>query len=244
MFCPKCGASLPDGSVFCQNCGSRLSPAAQGPAPANAPIPPAPKKGHDTKFIILIIVAAVLLVAVIALALILLFTARGSVSSESSSAYSLTSQEPSSEPSSSETSSETSSEASSEASSSSSSAASSQPAYQSQAVTAKFLSNGTWLSKVKFSDGTYRYLKFTADGGCQFGWAEPGVMDDLSTFYTGNWAVTYEPNACSYTFSPEGWLVIRWSNGDSIAYKVTKHSANDITLKTGDGSDSLRFIRL
>ena len=27
MFCPKCGAQIPDGSVFCQNCGASLGSA-------------------------------------------------------------------------------------------------------------------------------------------------------------------------------------------------------------------------
>ena len=34
MFCPKCGAQLPDGSRFCASCGSQIGGA---PAPAAAP---------------------------------------------------------------------------------------------------------------------------------------------------------------------------------------------------------------
>ena len=31
MFCPNCGAQIPDGSKFCGNCGARLDGAAQAP---------------------------------------------------------------------------------------------------------------------------------------------------------------------------------------------------------------------
>jgi len=58
MFCPKCGAENPDGSVFCQGCGFQLTdekPAAEnaepaagytpGPAPSMAGTPPASAAG-------------------------------------------------------------------------------------------------------------------------------------------------------------------------------------------------------
>lgn len=44
MFCPHCGAQLPDGSAFCGNCGSPLSAAPQvnpNPMPEQPPVPPA-----------------------------------------------------------------------------------------------------------------------------------------------------------------------------------------------------------
>lgn len=40
MFCPKCGAQLEDGSVFCGNCGTKISPedAAATAVPAEKPL--------------------------------------------------------------------------------------------------------------------------------------------------------------------------------------------------------------
>lgn len=42
MFCPKCGAQLPDGSAFCNLCGAKLNavnvPPSAVPYSANAPI--------------------------------------------------------------------------------------------------------------------------------------------------------------------------------------------------------------
>lgn len=42
MFCPKCGAQLPDGSAFCNLCGAQLNavnvPPSAVPYSANAPI--------------------------------------------------------------------------------------------------------------------------------------------------------------------------------------------------------------
>ena len=37
MFCPKCGASLPDGSQFCGKCGNKIEGAAK-PAPVQQPV--------------------------------------------------------------------------------------------------------------------------------------------------------------------------------------------------------------
>ena len=43
MFCPHCGAQLPDGLAFCGNCGSPLNAAPQAnpnPMPEQPPVPP------------------------------------------------------------------------------------------------------------------------------------------------------------------------------------------------------------
>lgn len=37
MFCPKCGAQVPDGTKFCPACGTPLNPAAPVGGPASAP---------------------------------------------------------------------------------------------------------------------------------------------------------------------------------------------------------------
>ena len=46
MFCPSCGASVPDNARFCGACGARLEPTAPTAAPptpaAIAPVPPSP----------------------------------------------------------------------------------------------------------------------------------------------------------------------------------------------------------
>lgn len=44
MFCSKCGANVPQGSAFCQNCGAPMSAGAQPPAPQQPPAatPPPP----------------------------------------------------------------------------------------------------------------------------------------------------------------------------------------------------------
>jgi len=39
MNCPTCGATIPDGSVFCGNCGAQVSTAAAAPAAAPAAQP-------------------------------------------------------------------------------------------------------------------------------------------------------------------------------------------------------------
>lgn len=33
MFCPNCGANVPDGTTFCPNCGTALTPITDAPAP-------------------------------------------------------------------------------------------------------------------------------------------------------------------------------------------------------------------
>ena len=40
MFCPKCGAELPEGAQFCNKCGQQLG---------NAPVTPAPRKKEPFK---------------------------------------------------------------------------------------------------------------------------------------------------------------------------------------------------
>ena len=41
MFCTTCGRQIPDGTAFCPNCGSALSPKPASPQPANAAGPSA-----------------------------------------------------------------------------------------------------------------------------------------------------------------------------------------------------------
>ncbi|WP_455137916.1 zinc-ribbon domain-containing protein [Thermophilibacter sp.] len=70
MFCPQCGAQLPDGSKFCGKCGAQIGGAAPVPgAPASQPGPivtPQPKKGLDPK-VRLGIIGAVVVIAVAAI---------------------------------------------------------------------------------------------------------------------------------------------------------------------------------
>ena len=42
MFCSHCGGSNPDGAVFCQYCGSSLTPSSSAPLPSMTPPPPPP----------------------------------------------------------------------------------------------------------------------------------------------------------------------------------------------------------
>lgn len=70
MFCTKCGNMIPDGSVFCDECGAKMEmtppqPASQIP-PQASPVQPAVKKPSN-KVIALCAVAAVIVVAVIML---------------------------------------------------------------------------------------------------------------------------------------------------------------------------------
>lgn len=75
MFCTKCGSEMPDGTVFCTNCGARVgaaSPAAAPVEPAPMPaagMPPVQKKSHKRAVIIGICVAGVLVAGGAALAL-------------------------------------------------------------------------------------------------------------------------------------------------------------------------------
>ncbi|WP_455137241.1 zinc ribbon domain-containing protein [Thermophilibacter sp.] len=78
MFCPNCGAQVPDGSKFCTSCGSTLGAAAPAPAPAPAPTPapaPAPSdqqlavveekpRGGRGKTVAIVVLAVLLLAAV------------------------------------------------------------------------------------------------------------------------------------------------------------------------------------
>ena len=66
MFCTSCGKNIPDGSVFCPECGASL-----GAAPA-APVAAVAKKGLNKKTII--IIAAVALALIVGLILILVLT--------------------------------------------------------------------------------------------------------------------------------------------------------------------------
>lgn len=47
MFCPQCGASVPEGATYCARCGAAQSPSSQAPATAHvaAPAPAAPAAG-------------------------------------------------------------------------------------------------------------------------------------------------------------------------------------------------------
>lgn len=68
MFCPKCGAQIPDGSRFCGSCGSPIE-AKQNPAP----VPPATGVfgSHvDGEFLNILLLAPGVLVLVSALALV------------------------------------------------------------------------------------------------------------------------------------------------------------------------------
>ena len=69
MFCPNCGAQVPDGSAFCGSCGARLGGAPQAPQQSvyqQAPQQTAkPKKKISKGKVALIAVAAVAVVAVL-----------------------------------------------------------------------------------------------------------------------------------------------------------------------------------
>ena len=69
MFCPNCGAQLPDGSAFCGSCGARLGGAPQAPQQSvyqQVPQQTAkPKKKISKGKVALIAVAAVAVVAVL-----------------------------------------------------------------------------------------------------------------------------------------------------------------------------------
>lgn len=69
MFCPNCGAQVPDGSAFCGSCGARLGGAPQAPQQSvyqQAPQQTAKQKKKISKGkVALIAVAAVAVVAVL-----------------------------------------------------------------------------------------------------------------------------------------------------------------------------------
>lgn len=76
MFCPKCGAQLPDGSKFCAKCGAQIAAAqpSGGAAPAPAPVPgpapaPMPQPKKHVGPIVAIAAAAVIIVAIAVFAL-------------------------------------------------------------------------------------------------------------------------------------------------------------------------------
>lgn len=76
MFCPNCGARVPDGSKFCTSCGSALGVAAPVPTSAPAPTPePTPPdqqlavveekaRGGRGKTVAIVVLAVLLLAAV------------------------------------------------------------------------------------------------------------------------------------------------------------------------------------
>ena len=66
MFCTNCGKNIPDGSVFCPECGTTLDSAPKAPA-----APAVAKKGLSKGLLIGIIAAVV---AIVALVLILVLT--------------------------------------------------------------------------------------------------------------------------------------------------------------------------
>lgn len=59
MFCPNCGANLPDGIAFCGECGTPLA------APAPTPIPQQPKTGFTTMKLIALILTVVCIAALV-----------------------------------------------------------------------------------------------------------------------------------------------------------------------------------
>lgn len=67
MFCPKCGASLPDGAGFCGSCGAQLGQTNQQPAAAAAVATTAMKAGGPNKKIIIGagVVAVIVVIAII-----------------------------------------------------------------------------------------------------------------------------------------------------------------------------------
>lgn len=77
MFCPKCGAQIPNGAKFCGGCGTKIeqqqAPQPQKPQPEKPPKPTVPKK--KTGLIIGIVTGAVALVAIV---IILIITLTGS----------------------------------------------------------------------------------------------------------------------------------------------------------------------
>lgn len=64
MFCPKCGANVPENQAFCAGCGNKMAPAAPAAAPAAKP---AKKISRDAMLVYRI---AVVILAVLSIILI------------------------------------------------------------------------------------------------------------------------------------------------------------------------------
>lgn len=72
MTCPNCNSNTAEGSIFCENCGTRLDQSQASATPASAeptPVAPAPKKPLDKRILIgaaaLLVVLAVVIVCVV-----------------------------------------------------------------------------------------------------------------------------------------------------------------------------------
>ncbi len=70
MFCPKCGNTVADDSVFCGNCGTPMQRSAAPAAAAPAGAAVAPKASNNKLKIIIAAVIAVVIIAVVAVVLV------------------------------------------------------------------------------------------------------------------------------------------------------------------------------
>lgn len=70
MFCPKCGALLPENAKFCNRCGASAPsvPEASAPQPGLSPLPPIPdNRKHGPGFVAGTIAAAAAVLALLAI---------------------------------------------------------------------------------------------------------------------------------------------------------------------------------